>query len=127
MAKALPANLFACSIFSGFNPCRRYIAAPYGHNGRGRFSCRTANNKSFWWLLSSLLELLFHPEVMCMDVIEKILHTYGINPEHHQEARERLVEFLSDKTDDAHHCTVEGLRFLRGERFHRTRRARSSV
>ncbi len=68
---------------------------------------------------------------MCMDVIEKIMHTYGmmvnLTPEQQQEARERLVEFLSDKTDDAHHCTVEGLRFLRGERFHRTRRARSSA
>lgn len=66
-----------------------------------------------------------------MDVIEKIMQTYGmmvnLTPEQQQEARERLVKFLSDKTDDAHHSSVEGLRFLRGNRFHRTRRARSSV
>ena len=41
------------------------------------------------------------------------MHTYGmmvnLTPEQQQEARERLVKFLSDKTDDAHHFTVEGL------------------
>ncbi len=66
-----------------------------------------------------------------MDVIDKVMQTYGmmvsLTPEQQREARERLVKFLSDKTDDAHHLTVEGLKFLRGERFHRTRRARSSV
>lgn len=64
-----------------------------------------------------------------MDVVNKVMHTYGmmvnLTPEQEQEARERLIKFLSDKTDDAHHLTVEGLKFLRGERFHRTRRVRS--
>ena len=66
-----------------------------------------------------------------MDVIDKIMHTYGmmvnLTPEQQREARVRLVNFVSDKTDDANHLTVEGLKFLRGERFHRTRRARSSA
>jgi hypothetical protein len=66
-----------------------------------------------------------------MDVVDKVMHTYGmmenLTPEQEQEARERLIKFLSGKTDDAHHLTVEGLKFLRGERLHRTRRVRSPV
>jgi hypothetical protein len=66
-----------------------------------------------------------------MDKIDKIMQTYGmmvsLTPEQQQEARERLTQFLSGKTDDAHKLTVEGLKFLRGERFSRTRAARPSA
>jgi len=64
-----------------------------------------------------------------MDTIEKILNTYGmmvtLTPDQQQEARESLIRFLSDKNEDAHALTIAGLKFLRGEKFSRTRRARS--
>lgn len=62
-----------------------------------------------------------------MDTIDKIMHTYGmmVNLTSHQadEARERLAAFLAGKTDDPRSLTVQGLKFLRGDRIARRRRA----
>jgi hypothetical protein len=59
-----------------------------------------------------------------MDTIEKIMHTYGmmvnLSPQQHTDARERLVAFLANKQGN---LTVQGLKFLRGDRVARTRRA----
>ncbi|MET4294748.1 hypothetical protein ABIB06_006581 [Bradyrhizobium sp. LB8.2] len=70
-------------------------------------------------------------KLLCMEIIDKIMQTYGmmvpLTSEEERAARERLVKFLSDKSDDARKLTIEGLKFLRGERPARTRRARSPI
>lgn len=64
-----------------------------------------------------------------MDTIEKIMHTYGmmvnLTPAQNDDARQRLAAFLDGKTGDTPNLTIEGLRFLRGDRAARTRRAES--
>ena len=37
-----------------------------------------------------------------------------------QSARERLTEFLKDKKDNTRELTVEGVKYLRGDRISRT-------
>jgi hypothetical protein len=61
------------------------------------------------------------------DVIDKVMRTYALmvtlTPAEEQVARERLRQFLHGKTDDTRRLTVEGVKFLRGDRASRTRRA----
>jgi hypothetical protein len=61
------------------------------------------------------------------EVIEKVMRTYALmvtlTPAEDQAARERLARFLQDKTDDTRRLIFEGVKFLRGDRPSRTRRA----
>jgi hypothetical protein len=61
------------------------------------------------------------------DVIDQVMRTYGmmvnLTATEERSARERLAEFLKDKNDNARKLTVEGVRYLRGDRISRTRRA----
>jgi hypothetical protein len=61
------------------------------------------------------------------EIIEKVMHTYALmvtlTPAEEHAARERLKQFLQDKSDDTRQLVVEGLKFLRGDRISRTRRA----
>jgi hypothetical protein len=63
-----------------------------------------------------------------MDTIENIMQAYGmmvnLTPQEDAAARERLAVFLAGRSDDASRLTIEGLKFLRGDRGPRTRRAR---
>jgi hypothetical protein len=64
----------------------------------------------------------------CMvEVIEQVMRTYALmvtlTPAEEQAARERLGLFLKDKSDDTRQLAVEGVKFLRGDRTSRTRRA----
>ena len=60
-------------------------------------------------------------------VIEEVMRTYALmvtlTPAEEQAARERLTQFLKDKSDDTRRLAVEGVKFLRGARTSRTRRA----
>ena len=60
-------------------------------------------------------------------VIDRVMRTYGmmvnLTPEEEQSARERLTEFLKGKDDSARQLSVEGVKFLRGDRPSRTRPA----
>jgi hypothetical protein len=62
------------------------------------------------------------------EVVDQVMRTYGmmvnLSPEEKQSARERLTEFLKDKNDSTRKLSVEGVKFLRGERLSRTRRAK---
>lgn len=64
-----------------------------------------------------------------MDTIEKIMQAYGmmvnLTSQQNAAARERLAQFLAGKSEDASKLTIEGLKFLRGDRVARTRRAKS--
>ncbi|EJN15658.1 hypothetical protein PMI42_00675 [Bradyrhizobium sp. YR681] len=66
-----------------------------------------------------------------MDTIEKIMQAYGmmvnLTQDQTTDARQRLKVFLAGKPEDTPKLTIEGLKFLRGERVSRTRRARSPV
>lgn len=59
------------------------------------------------------------------EVIDKVMQTYGmmvnLTPSEEQAARERVTAFLKDRTEDARKLTVEGLKFLRGNRISRRR------
>jgi len=61
------------------------------------------------------------------DVVERVMRTYALmvalTPEEEQAARKRLEQFLKDKSDDTRRLAVEGVKFLRGDRTSRTRRA----
>jgi hypothetical protein len=61
-----------------------------------------------------------------MDTIDKIMHTYGmmvsLTSQQTDDARERLAAFLAGRTDDPRTLTLEGLKFLRGDRVARRRR-----
>ena len=61
------------------------------------------------------------------DVIERVMRTYALivtlTPAEEQAARERLEQFLKDKSDDTRQLAVEGVKFLRRDRTSRTRRA----
>jgi hypothetical protein len=63
------------------------------------------------------------------EVIDQVMRTYGmminLTPTEEQAARERLEQYLRDKSDDTRKLAVEGVKFLRGNRISRTRRARS--
>jgi len=60
------------------------------------------------------------------DVIDQIMRTYGmmvnLTAIEEQSARERLAEFLKDQNDNTRKLTVEGVKYLRGDRSSRTRR-----
>jgi hypothetical protein len=62
------------------------------------------------------------------EVVDQVMRTYGmmvnLTSEEEQFARERLTEFLKDKNDGTSNLSVEGVKFLRGYRPSRTRRAR---
>ena len=62
-----------------------------------------------------------------VEVIEQVMRTYALmvtlTPEEEQAARGRLEQFLKDKSDDTRRLAVEGVKFLRGDRISRTRRA----
>ena len=64
---------------------------------------------------------------MCLEeVVDQVMRTYGmvnLTPEEEQSARERLTEFLKGKDDSARQLSVEGVKFLRGDRPSRTRHA----
>ncbi|WP_375309130.1 hypothetical protein WHZ77_17790 [Bradyrhizobium sp. A5] len=64
-----------------------------------------------------------------METIEKIMQAYGmmvnLTSEQNDAARQRLAVFLADKSEDDSNLTIEGLKFLRGDRVARTRRAKS--
>ena len=55
------------------------------------------------------------------DVIDQVMRTYGmmvnLTAIEEQSARERLAEFLKDKNDNTRKLTVEGVKYLRGDRF----------
>ena len=57
-------------------------------------------------------------------VVEQVMRAYGLmvnlTPEEEQAARDRLEQFLKDKTDDTRKLAVEGMKFLRGDRISRT-------
>ena len=60
------------------------------------------------------------------DVIDQVMRTYGMMANltaiEEQSARERLAEFLKDQNDNTRKLTVEGVKYLRGDRISRTRR-----
>jgi hypothetical protein len=62
-----------------------------------------------------------------VEVIEQVMRTYALmvtlTPEEGQAARGRLEQFLKDKSDDTRRLAVEGVKFFRGDRISRTRRA----
>ena len=62
------------------------------------------------------------------EVVDQVMRTYGmmvnLTPEEEQSARERLTEFLKDKSDSSRQLSVEGVKFLRGERPSRIRRTK---
>jgi hypothetical protein len=55
------------------------------------------------------------------DVVEQVMRAYGLmvnlTPEEEQAARDRLEQFLKDKSDDTRKLAVEGMKFLRGTEF----------
>jgi hypothetical protein len=59
------------------------------------------------------------------DVVEQVMRAYGLmvnlTPEEEQAARDRLGQFLKDKSDDTRKLAVEGMKLLRGDT--RARRA----
>jgi hypothetical protein len=59
------------------------------------------------------------------DVVEQVMRAYGLmvnlTPEEEQAARDRLEQFLKDKSDDTRKLAVEGMKLLRGDT--RARRA----
>ena len=61
------------------------------------------------------------------EVIDQVMRAYGmmvnLTAEEERAARERLEDFLKDKSDSSHRLAVEGVKFLRGARQSRTRRA----
>ena len=61
------------------------------------------------------------------EVIDQVMRAYGmmvnLTPMEEQVARERLEDFLKDKSDSSRKLAVEGMKFLRGARQSRTRRA----
>ncbi len=61
------------------------------------------------------------------EVIEQVMRAYGmmvnLTPEEDQAARDRPEQFLKDQSDDTRKLAVEGMKFLRGDRLSRTRRA----
>jgi hypothetical protein len=61
------------------------------------------------------------------EVIDQVMRAYGLmvnlTAEEERAARERLEDFLKDKSDGSHRLAVEGVKFLRGARQSRTRRA----
>jgi hypothetical protein len=63
--------------------------------------------------------------------IDRVMQTYGmlvnITLEQERAAREKLSIFLAGKTGDETQLAVAGIKFLRGERFSRTRRDRSKL
>jgi hypothetical protein len=69
------------------------------------------------------------PTLVCMKTIEKIMQAYGmmvnLTSEQNDAARERLAAFLAGKSEDNSNLTIEGLKFLRGDRAARLRRAKS--
>ena len=58
------------------------------------------------------------------EAIDQIMRTYGlmfnISPSEEQSARERVTEFLKGKGDNTRKLTLEGMKYLRGERISRT-------
>lgn len=61
------------------------------------------------------------------EVIEQVMRTYALmvtlTPAEERAARERLEQFLKGKSDDTRQLAVEGVKFLRGNRTSRARRA----
>jgi hypothetical protein len=64
---------------------------------------------------------------MVDDVIERVMRAYvlmvTLTPAEEQVARERLEQYLADKSDETCRLAVEGVKFLRGDRTPRARRA----
>jgi hypothetical protein len=62
-------------------------------------------------------------------VIERVMQTYqllvNLTADEERAAREKVTKFLEGKTDDDHILTIQAIKFLRGARISRTRRARS--
>ena len=60
------------------------------------------------------------------DVIDQVMRACGmmvnLTAIEEQSARERLAQFLKDKNDNTRTLTVEGVKYLRGDRISRTRR-----
>ena len=60
------------------------------------------------------------------DVIDQVMRTYGmmvnLTAIEEQSARDRLAEFLKDQNDNTRKLTVEGVKYLRGDRSSPTRR-----
>jgi hypothetical protein len=64
--------------------------------------------------------------------INRVMHTYGmlvnLTLEEERNARAELTRFLAtSKTSDEHALAVEGVKFLRGQKEARTRRARPEL
>ena len=61
-----------------------------------------------------------------MQLIERVMHTYGLlvtlTPEQEELARERVTKFLEGKTGDDRILAIEALKFLRGAKTYRQRR-----
>ena len=60
-----------------------------------------------------------------MQVIERVMQTYGLlvtlTPDQQVEARDRLSKFLEGKNGDENALAMEGIKYLRGDRFYRRR------
>ncbi|WMT79707.1 hypothetical protein [Bradyrhizobium sp. Ash2021] len=52
-------------------------------------------------------------------VIDRVMQAYGLmvnlTPDEESSARERVSQFLADKTGDEHQLAVEGLRYLKAQ------------
>jgi hypothetical protein len=63
-----------------------------------------------------------------MKVIERVMQTYGLivnlTPEQEDETRKKVAKFLENRSGDERILAVEAIKFLRGSRTLRTRRAR---
>ena len=59
------------------------------------------------------------------EAIDQIMRTYGmmfnLSPSEEQSARERVTTFLQGKGDNTRKLTLEGVKFLRGDRVARRR------
>jgi hypothetical protein len=63
--------------------------------------------------------------------VDRVMKTYGmmvnLTMEDERSARDRVAEFLSGRIGDENKLAIEGLRFLRGDKLLRVRRARPAV
>jgi len=62
------------------------------------------------------------------EVVDRVMRAYGLMvtlaPEEEDAARKKLADFLKDRKDTPNRLSVEGMKFLRGDKVSRSRRAR---
>jgi hypothetical protein len=83
------------------------------------------------WNKSSNLALSIFRVKNMQAAIDRVMKTYGmmvnLTMEDERSARDRVAEFLSGRIGDENKLTIEGIRFLRGDKLLRVRRARPAV